>query len=114
MREKLRGIPVIVVYVPGRKKLLSHKDQAMKVREFAAVVEARFIDGSEPFRGLDDKGVRECYFPVDGHWNQSGSDRFARFIADQLKDHKLSHAPAFHKNANLLNTRQNGGMSKNK
>ena len=55
------------------------------MRKFAELLVARFIDGTKPFRKLDDAAIRTSYFPHDGHWNQAGSDRFFRFVANKLK-----------------------------
>jgi hypothetical protein len=83
-----KHLPITVVYIPGRDELLKRQDDSPKVRSFASILGARFVDGSQPFRGLDTDAIRACYFPVDGHWNQDGSDRFAEFVGKQLKDDK--------------------------
>ena len=36
--------------------------------------------------GLDEAGIRDCWLPIDGHWNQTGSDRFARYMVNAIKD----------------------------
>jgi hypothetical protein len=90
IRDRLaaKHLPIVVLYIPGRDELLNHGDETPKVRSFASVVGGRFVDSSKPFRGLDASGVRACYLPFDGHWNQHGSDVFAEFVADKLKDSK--------------------------
>jgi hypothetical protein len=85
MERALRGKPVIIVHIPLRDELLAKQDASPRVQSFAHLMGARFVDGSTPFRSLDAAEIRACYLPVDGHWNQVGSDRFAAFVAERLK-----------------------------
>ncbi len=87
IRDRLAALhkPILVIDIPGRDELLAHRDESLRVRKFAELLGARFIDGTKPFRKLDDAAIRASYFPHDGHWNQAGSDRFFRFVANKLK-----------------------------
>jgi hypothetical protein len=76
---------VVVIHIPSRDELIAKRDWTPQVRDFARILNARFIDGSEPFRGLSREEILASYFPFDGHWNQTGSDRFAAYVARQLK-----------------------------
>jgi hypothetical protein len=88
LRDRLakRHTPVTVIHIPGRDELLAHRDESAPVRKFAELLGARFVDGSDPFRSLSESEIRACYFPYDGHWNQTGSDRFANYVAEHLKE----------------------------
>ena len=88
IRDRLarRHTPVTVIYLPGRQELLAHRDESGPVRRFAELLGARFLDGSAAYRALKEADIRACYLPYDGHWNQAGSDRFAHFVATNLKE----------------------------
>ncbi len=88
IRDRLarRHTPVTVIYIAGREEILAHRDESVRVRKFADLLGARFLDGSAAYRALKEKEIRACYLPYDGHWNQAGSDRFANFVANNLKD----------------------------
>jgi hypothetical protein len=88
LRDRLaaRGWKVVVVHIPARDELLGGLDWTTKLRDFARLLNARFIDGGKPFRKLSRKEILSSYFAVDGHWDQHGSDRFATYVAEQLKD----------------------------
>jgi hypothetical protein len=88
IRDRLarRHTPVTVIYIPGRDELLAHRDESARVRRFAELLGARFLDGSAAYRALKETEIRACYLPYDGHWNQKGSDRFANFVANNLKE----------------------------
>jgi hypothetical protein len=91
-------LPCLVVQVPLRHKLLEKVDKGEAVgipqqtQQFADRIGAMVVDGSRAFEGLDEAGIRECWLPVDGHWGQSGSDRFARFMLDTIKDWERNRA----------------------
>jgi hypothetical protein len=88
MRNRLaaRHIPVVVIHIPGRDELLNHRDDSAIVHAFASLLGAKFIDGSQSFRGLSGDEIRAHYLPYDGHWNQTGSDRFANSVAPRLRN----------------------------
>lgn len=79
-----RQLPVLVIRIPDRHEAEQGWPIAGNVQEFAGLAGAPLVDGAEAFAGLDADARRELYFPVDGHWNQRGSDRFAAFIYPRL------------------------------
>jgi hypothetical protein len=84
----LRSWPVLVVFIPSLSQLAKGTSDADRsdAARFAALLGARFIDGSRAFDGLGDEALRAQWLPYDGHWGQAGSDRFAAFIAGDLID----------------------------
>lgn len=88
MRDALGriGVPVTVVSLPSIEELLARRrfpahDDA---RAFADFLGARLLDGADAFAGLDDAALRAHWYPVDLHWNQDGSDRFASWMAAEV------------------------------
>ncbi|MCP4814117.1 MAG: hypothetical protein GY888_16545 [Planctomycetaceae bacterium] len=85
-------LPYMVVQLPMRYELLNRLKDAETVGipeqtlQFAMRINAGVADGSEAFMGLDEAGIRDCWLPIDGHWNQAGSDRFARYMVNAIKD----------------------------
>jgi hypothetical protein len=83
------GIPVWVVHVPSREELLQAKNDApppVDTRLFAHLVGGgKVIDGKKAFEGLSADEIRALWFPYDAHWAQGGSDRFAEFMAEEIK-----------------------------
>ena len=73
------SLPVIVIHVPCRPCLLTKRPVPDSTHQFAQRLNATFIDGSRAFAGLSNHQIRSHWHPYDGHWNQTGSDRFARF-----------------------------------
>lgn len=61
-------------------------DFPQDVCALAAMLDARYVDGSRAFLGLSSEQLRACGLIGDGHWNQTGSDRFALYFADVLGD----------------------------
>ena len=80
-----RGLPVLVVYLPGREQVAgSAGPHFSQVRQFAERLDAAFVDGRNAFSGLEPDALRQLWFEHDAHWNQAGSDLFARFMTRQL------------------------------
>ena len=81
-----RNVSAIVLHVPSRTELILQDDFGWKeqAKEFATALDGIFVDGSEAFKGLKSREIRAHWLPHDGHWNQSGSDRFARFVLKAL------------------------------
>jgi hypothetical protein len=81
-----KHVPVRVVYLASREELLKKPvpSDFETVVEFAKLMNAKLIDGRKAFEGLTDQEVIERFFPVDGHWNQKGSNHFADFMANEL------------------------------
>lgn len=76
-----RRLRALVIAVPSRDRLLDRLPPSTETRAFAEFLGADFIDGSEAFEGLSAGEIREHWLQYDGHWAQSGSDRFARHFA---------------------------------
>ncbi len=93
-----RRIPSLVVHIPDRSTLLNPqgspgwpKEDAI---EFARAIGATFVDGERLFSGLQPREIRARFLPYDGHWNESGSNRFANFILQEtpwLEEARPSH-----------------------
>lgn len=88
MRDALRrlGVPALVVRVPSlddarARRRASDDDET---RAFATCLDARFVDGVAAFDAVDDSQIRAHWFPLDPTWNQTGSDRFAAWIAAEI------------------------------
>jgi hypothetical protein len=91
LRELLRrrDLESIVVYLPRKSHLLEEGEADVHYREtvdFAERIGASFIDGAEAFAGLDSADAQDCWFEYDGHWNQRGSDEFARFMTEIIME----------------------------
>jgi hypothetical protein len=91
-------LPCLVVQLPLRHELIGQLKRAQgtgipeQTRQFVNRIGARVMDGSEAFQGLDEAGIRDCWLPYDGHWGQSGSDRFARYMVEVIRDWQQSRA----------------------
>ncbi len=83
-----REIPVWVVFIPWRDHLLAgireESGGRLDTRRFAARIGGRFVDGAAIFDGMGEGEIRSHWLPVDGHWNQRGSDLFAEFVVDAV------------------------------
>jgi hypothetical protein len=80
--------PIAVVYIPFRDELLdpNYPSNLERTRQFAALLGAKVIDGRQAFLGVSPQQINADWFEHDGHWNQSGSDKFADFMAAQIPD----------------------------
>ena len=83
-----RKLPALVVFLPTRDRLVRSTWESDPHRAetiaFAQKIGARFVDGSGAFADMRPADIRKCFFPYDPHWNQAGSDRFARFMLDLI------------------------------
>jgi hypothetical protein len=79
-------LPVMVASIPARESLLNAVATPDDVRQFADMLDARFVDGNQIFAGLSEKQIRAHWLPYDGHWEQSGSDRFADAIWQAMQN----------------------------
>lgn len=83
-----RKLPALVVYLPSRERLMKstweNDPYRAETQAFAKQIGASFADGGEAFTGMQPADIRKCFFPYDGHWNQAGSDRFAKFMLDLI------------------------------
>ncbi len=80
------GWPVYVVRVPSRADATNGAAPSGVVREFAERLDAPLIDGVDAFREHAPDGIAELWFQRDGHWNQRGSDVFARMMWERLRE----------------------------
>ncbi|MCE9634772.1 MAG: hypothetical protein K8T90_03615 [Planctomycetes bacterium] len=80
------GVPVTVVKIPALDELLENRTAPADddARAFAKEIGARFVDGAAAYAGLDEAGMRAHWYPVDLHWNQDGSDRFAAWMSQEV------------------------------
>jgi hypothetical protein len=71
--------------VASRGDALGQTRPSGVVSDFAEKLGAELIDGAEAFRGLTQEQLAGLWFPTDGHWNQRGSDAFARMMWDRIR-----------------------------
>ncbi len=79
-----RKLPALVVFLPHRDRLVKgtweNDPRRAEAMAFAKEIGATFVDGSGAFANMRSEDVRKCFFSYDPHWNQTGSDRFAKFM----------------------------------
>lgn len=82
------GLPAWVVYIPWRDHLIAGTAAECPgltdAKQFAASIGAELLDASAAFAGMDEAEIRAHWLPVDGHWNQRGSDRFAAWVVENV------------------------------
>jgi hypothetical protein len=81
-------LPVMVVHVPSREELLRGEFEApppVDTQLFAALLDARLVDGKQAFSGRGADEIRDMWMPYDAHWAQAGSDHFGRFMLGILE-----------------------------
>lgn len=90
------GRPAIVVRIPTLDDLLARRRAPPDddSRAFANYLGAPFLDGTDAWFGLSEEEIRADWHERDVHWAQSGSDRFARWMATRLAEWKPSAAGA--------------------
>ncbi len=85
-----KPLPVGTFYIAGME--MNKRDGSPSVG-FGAALGGDYAEGMDAFFDVSEKGsrtylsprrIREHYFAVDAHWNQKGSDRFARYMKDVL------------------------------
>jgi hypothetical protein len=84
-----RGLPAMVIHVPDKDALLGRGDIAKRKDDlvfFARAVGAQLVEGERAFDGSPKEEIVRAWHPVDGHWAQAGSDKFAYFVAELLSD----------------------------
>lgn len=80
------GVRRMVVFLGEREEVVAGgRCRPLHEREFAERLHAQFVDGREMFAGKSPEERRAHFFPVDGHWNQRGSDAFARFVHPRIE-----------------------------
>lgn len=82
---RAKNLSAIVASIPSRSSLLANAPTPDDVKQFAAVLNAVFVDGNQAFAGLSEEEIRAHWLPVDGHWGQLGSDAFAQLIWQRLQ-----------------------------
>lgn len=84
-QKKVRAL-VVQVPLMGWINRGGFDDVSPEFRDFAHQIGAETINGNRAFQGLSENKIRDEYWlKYDGHWAQSGSDRFARFIYEEFK-----------------------------
>jgi hypothetical protein len=76
------GKPVKVIYIPYKPEIVADDDYMgyNRVKDFAAFLGAQFYDGRDAFRPLSQQQRAGCFFPLDAHWNESGSRLFGEYV----------------------------------
>ncbi len=88
---------LILVLTPTKfdaEQMLLMKDSSYSNQQLNNLAEkygVRFIDASSSFSQLTPGEVRTLYLHYDPHWNQFGSDKFARMMADKIST--IQNAP---------------------
>ena len=84
-----RKIPIIVVDIPSKNQLLDKNlEPNVGTPEFLKLVDADFYFNYPKiaYSSASSYEIKSDYFPYDGHWNQKGSDKFAKFIVNKVSD----------------------------
>lgn len=79
-------LPVFVIRIPDKNEAVNQVPVAGNVAEFSEILGAQLLDGAGAFSNLTPAQKQALYFPYDGHWNQEGSDRFARYIYPEIME----------------------------
>lgn len=94
-----KQVPALVVHIPYREVLLTRAGlgsettawyleavgEFWETQAFARLIQADYVDGSEAFEDCSVEEIRACWLPLDGHWNQAGAERFAKFVVPVLQ-----------------------------
>jgi hypothetical protein len=91
------GVPILVVYVPAKGDLLAQQQvtsvptsspsgEFSDARSFAESIGAKFVDGRSAFSGMTSAEISKAWLPLERHWSQVASDRFADFMVQVLSD----------------------------
>ncbi len=89
-------LPILVVYIWRKEALFDGEDKwdiryKQQCQYFADYLGADFIDGEPPFKGLARTQLQKLWLPNDGHWGQGGSDVFAGYMMEQIKEFEARH-----------------------
>lgn len=90
-----RNVPVILATVPSRPAIAIRKaggpipEDRQELARIAAAFGTHFFDGYEAFVEVPAERLPDHFLPGDDHWNQQGSDRFARAFAAWLREEWL-------------------------
>ena len=86
---KTMNVPAMVIHIPSRENLLEGSRDAsppLDTRLFAALLDARLVDGKQAFAESNDEEIRAMWLRYDAHWGQPGSDAFGQYMTGVLSD----------------------------
>lgn len=78
---------VIFASIPSLSGLLEAKKEVYyeEIKSIAEEFDVLYFDGFKAFGNLSSEEIKGHWFKLDGHWNQKGSDRFARYFAQYIQ-----------------------------
>ena len=87
---KHRGKDVILISIPFEEGLIQNKTgritgMQVEMNFLSEYYQVKYFDGYAAFSQLNPDEMHEYYLPYDQHWNQRGSDLFAKKFYDFLK-----------------------------
>ena len=92
-----RHIPVLVVYLPTLDTAARTRAPGRAMEEsklFAKEIGGDFVDGRQAYANMTAAQLKNEWRTFDYHWNEAGSDRFAKFMHKILIDWLASRAAA--------------------
>lgn len=84
---QIKDKDVVVIRIPSREAAMRGSQIPSSTTEFARLLSARLFDGGKAFEGIREDQIARLWFPHDGHWNQEGSDVFARYFITSVLPH---------------------------
>jgi hypothetical protein len=86
---------VILTTVPARQLLKEKRSTPNFHQTDVDLISQHFklptFDGYAVFEGLSDQQIDSLWLPLDGHWNQKGSNRYAEQLFRYLEQHPISN-----------------------
>jgi hypothetical protein len=86
---------VILATVPARQLLKEKRSTPNFHQTDVDIISQHFklptFDGYAVFEGLSDQQIDSLWLPLDGHWNQKGSNRYAEQLFSYLEQHTISN-----------------------
>jgi hypothetical protein len=81
---------IILASIPSKNEikneLIGEKNQhKIEMEILAEEYQLNYFDGYHVFTDLDDKEINAHWLKYDGHWNQQGSDRYAKYFVNYLQ-----------------------------
>lgn len=80
-----RGLPAMVASLPPLGFYAPMPDLSPDKAAFAAMLNAKKVDGAVPFHARGQAAADALYYPRNQHWNQEGSDLFAEYMAGEIR-----------------------------
>ncbi len=80
-----RGIPAFVLRVPALDTVVNRFVPQPTNLSFIDTVASGYFDPVPAFAALEPHELRACWFELDYHWAQPGSDRFAEWAYPRLR-----------------------------